>query len=115
MSINLPLHVELDDEVLRRQVQSHIQTSITKILTAQFCDGKNGSKGISYEALEEFTSSLISSDASITLVEKLIEEHWTRLLTEATLKALEHKANRVAFSRIKSARFELEKSNEQSH
>lgn len=109
MSLNLPFNLELDEEAIKKRIAAQVEITLTALLKDQFADGKkNGYKGPVYQTLEEFVAQNITSDESVAIMEQIIAEHWPTMLREATLTALQHKANRVAFSRIKSATLRIE-------
>lgn len=109
--MNLPLTAVLDTKEIQKQVDKQVQKAIDTCLGSQFNDGKRGTKGESFSAIEETVNNMICSESSVAMIEKLIVENWPAMLEAATLKALEHKANRLAFARIKSAKLHLGENN----
>ena len=109
MALNIPLSLDIDEAEVKQRIAIQVENTLTALLKDQFADGKkNGYKGPVYQTLEAFISQRITQDDSVAIMEQIIEEHWPSMLRTATLTALEHKANRVAFSRIKSATLRIE-------
>lgn len=57
--------------------------------------------GPGYEIIKDAIETKLLNKETFTIVEKYIDDNWERILNEATEKALQHKANAIAFVGVK--------------
>jgi hypothetical protein len=116
MEVKIPIAISINEKDLQAKIEQEARTTAIQIINSQFNDGKySGTKGIAYGAVEETVTALICSDAAVTKISKIVEANWDRILEEAVLKALEHKANKIAFPLIKSSKLPIENKHEHNN
>lgn len=103
--LRLDLVASVDEVKYNKMLADAIESQLRQHLNAAFNSGSFGqTPGIGYntvriQAERLLMDRLANADAEI---QALIDEHWPTLLREATLKALSHKANAVAFGKAKA-------------
>ncbi len=99
--MNLAFNIPVDDAEIRRRILEQTNNAVDRHLYKMFNDGRCGEVGQAHVALTSHIDDLLVSQKSIELIQRVIDNNWEALLTTSTLKALRHKANRLAFSAAK--------------
>ena len=90
------------EDLVTKKVNSEIKDTISNILLDYFAT-RNGYRlgfkdGIGTKFIRDKIEDLICSEKSTLVIEKMIEEKWEEILKETTIKALQHKANKLVFN-----------------
>ena len=102
--LRLDLVAAVDEVKYSKMLAEAVETQLKNHLRAAFCSGSLGQPvGVGYNTVRLaadrlLLDKLVNADAEI---QALIDEHWPTLLREATLKALDHTANALAFRKVK--------------
>lgn len=86
---------------LRQELERRATEISKQLIIESLRDGRNGKKGQMYQVIEHHVGLLLEDPKTHEAVQQIIAEMWPGMLREATIKALEHKANRVAFTATK--------------
>jgi hypothetical protein len=98
MPDELTVKVHIDSQQLRKQVLDSIEETINTKVTKLFASGTGQGKGMYYEVLESFLNSKFLDPDVQKTIEAMAESMWPEILKAAVTKALEHKANKLAFT-----------------
>ncbi len=103
--LRLDLMASVDEVKYNKMLTDALESQLRQHLNAAFNSGSFGQvPGVGYNTVRITAERLLldrlaNADAEI---QAIIDEHWPTLLREATLKALNHKANAIAFGKAKA-------------
>lgn len=101
------LNISLDDEKLKSELAAQYRSAFLNkaagLIQSSMSDGKTGSHpaGIGYTLIKQYVEDELVKINSPKIIGAYIEQNWARILTEATERALIHKANAIAFASTK--------------
>lgn len=97
--------VKVDQRDLEKCVEEYVQRATQRVcretLDSLFNDGRftvKNVKGPAYAIIQDHIENLVLSDEAQAKMKLIVEKHWERVLEEATLNVLKHKANKLAFN-----------------
>jgi hypothetical protein len=94
---------KIDDRRIKARLDYELSQETDNFLRIVLNDGSDGNKkGELFEAIEQSLVQVINDPRTTEIINRVIKRDWERLLEEATITALTHKANRVAFSAAKN-------------
>ena len=98
MAFDEPAETKRIEERFRFQFRSTADDYIRTLLES----GKSQRfpKGAAYAIIENYIDNTILSEKAEKMIKAFIEENWEPMLLEATKKALERKAHKMAFSQV---------------
>lgn len=99
--MDVKISVNIDEDKIQAMLRREISLASEQRIRTATNNGKFGPKGEVYSALEDVLNSVISSDKTHEIIKRVVERDWERMLEEATVSALQHKANKMAFTHVK--------------
>lgn len=98
--LKVPLGVS--EKELLEYAQGRVRQASRQYLDDMFHDGRYRDKpGAGYLIMRDAIDNYICSDEAAAKIQAIIDKNWESLLEAAVLKALEHKANKMAFTRVR--------------
>lgn len=95
--MNLNLKVEVDDASLTQMINVRITRTVESELSSQFNRGGTGN-GPMTKHISEYVENRLNSQEVADAIERIVERDWKAILEASVTKALEHKANKLAFA-----------------
>lgn len=105
--MNFNLNVYIDEEQEKKAINERLSAKCQeigdRIIHTLLADGTGFQrlKGPGYSIIQNYIEDKILGEGSKQIINDYIDANWERILQEATEKALQHKANGIAFQRIK--------------
>lgn len=104
--MNISFSFGIDEEKEKKRIEESYRkaflNSAHNYVDRLFRDGRfDGNKGPGYQIVESFIEDELLKEKSEKIARAYIDNNWERILHEAMEKALTHKANKIAFAKVK--------------